>query len=52
MGQERLIRQLNYDVQRRLAVVLLWFAITHQFFKGSQNICICLLLGRGNTWQG
>lgn len=46
MGQERLIRQLTPDVQRRLAAVLLWFAITDQFFKGSRNICISHLRPR------
>lgn len=34
------------------AAVLLWFAIAHQFFKGSQNICIGLLRGLGNTRAG
>jgi len=52
MGQERLIRQLTPDVQRRLAAVLLWFAITHQFFRGSPNNYTSLLRDRGNTWQG
>lgn len=35
-----------------LAATLLWFAIAHQFFKGSQNICIGLLRGLGNTKSG
>ncbi|MFD1744867.1 MATE family efflux transporter [Rhizobium helianthi] len=35
-----------------LAAVLLWFAIAHQFLKGSQNICIGLLRGLGNTKAG
>lgn len=34
------------------AAVLLWFAIAHQFLKGSQNICIGLLRGIGNTRAG
>ncbi|WP_183939807.1 MATE family efflux transporter [Rhizobium paranaense] len=34
------------------ASTLLWFAIAHQFFKGSQNICIGLLRGLGNTKAG
>lgn len=34
------------------AATLLWFAIAHQFFKGSQNICIGLLRGLGNTRAG
>ncbi|WP_051386778.1 MATE family efflux transporter [Bradyrhizobium sp. ARR65] len=34
------------------ATTLLWFAIAHQFFKGSQNICIGLLRGLGNTRAG
>ncbi|MDK4741287.1 MATE family efflux transporter [Rhizobium sp. CNPSo 3464] len=34
------------------ATTLLWFAIAHQFFKGSQNICIGLLRGLGNTKAG
>jgi len=34
------------------AATLLWFAIAHQFFKGSQNICIGLLRGMGNTKAG
>lgn len=34
------------------ASVLLWFAIAHQFFKGSQNVCIGLLRGLGNTRAG
>ncbi|OLP54662.1 MATE family efflux transporter [Rhizobium rhizosphaerae] len=34
------------------AATLLWFAIAHQFFKGSQNICIGLLRGLGNTKAG
>ncbi len=34
------------------AATLLWFAIAHQFFKGSQNICIGLLRGLGNTRSG
>lgn len=34
------------------AIVLLWFAIAHQFLKGSQNICIGLLRGIGNTRAG
>ncbi len=35
-----------------LAASLLWFAIVHQFSKGSQNICIGLLRGLGNTKAG
>lgn len=35
-----------------VATVLLWFAIAHQFFKGSQNICVGLLRGLGNTKAG
>jgi MATE family multidrug resistance protein len=35
-----------------VAAALLWFAIAHQFFKGSQNICIGLLRGLGNTKSG
>ncbi len=31
-----------------VAATLLWFAIAHQFFKGSQNICVGLLRGVGN----
>lgn len=31
------------------ATTLLWFAIAHQFLKGSQNILIGLLRGLGNT---
>jgi MATE family multidrug resistance protein len=34
------------------ATSLLWFAIAHQFFNGSQNICIGLLRGLGNTTAG
>ncbi|MCJ2131710.1 MATE family efflux transporter [Methylobacterium sp. E-045] len=34
------------------ARVLLWFAIAHQFLKGSQNLCIGLLRGLGNTRSG
>lgn len=34
------------------ATALLWFAIAHQFFKGSQNICVGLLRGLGNTRAG
>lgn len=34
------------------ATTLLWFAIAHQFLKGSQNICIGLLRGLGNTKAG
>lgn len=34
------------------AATLLWFAIAHQFLKGSQNICIGLLRGLGNTKAG
>lgn len=35
-----------------IAATLLWFAIAHQFLKGSQNICIGLLRGLGNTNAG
>ncbi|AYG70030.1 MULTISPECIES: MATE family efflux transporter [unclassified Rhizobium] len=35
-----------------MAATLLWFAIAHQFLKGSQNICIGLLRGLGNTKAG
>ncbi|WP_349438072.1 MATE family efflux transporter [Pararhizobium sp. A13] len=31
------------------AATLLWFAIANQFLKGSQNICIGVLRGLGNT---
>ncbi|WP_374831338.1 MATE family efflux transporter [Paenochrobactrum pullorum] len=34
------------------AAVLLWFAIAHQFLKDSQNICIGLMRGLGNTRAG
>ncbi|MTH95804.1 MATE family efflux transporter [Roseibium sp. RKSG952] len=34
------------------ASTLLWFAIAHQFFKGSQNICVGLMRGLGNTKAG
>lgn len=34
------------------AAFLLWFAIAHQFLKGSQNICIGLMRGLGNTRSG
>ncbi|MDR7010042.1 MATE family efflux transporter [Paraburkholderia strydomiana] len=34
------------------ASILLWFAIAHQLLKGSQNICIGLLRGLGNTKTG
>lgn len=34
------------------ATGLLGFAIAHQYFKGSQNICIGLLRGLGNTKAG
>jgi multidrug resistance protein, MATE family len=34
------------------ATTLLWFAIAHQFLKGSQNICVGLLRGLGNTKAG
>lgn len=34
------------------ATTLLWFAIAHQIFKGSQNICVGLLRGLGNTKAG
>ncbi len=34
------------------ATTLLWFAIAHQYFKGSQNICVGLLRGLGNTKAG
>ncbi|MGU3575207.1 MATE family efflux transporter [Brucellaceae bacterium C25G] len=46
---------LNTDADQSLigfATLLLWFAIAHQFFKGSQNICIGLLRGIGNTRSG
>ncbi|WP_354343169.1 MATE family efflux transporter [Phyllobacterium ifriqiyense] len=32
-----------------VAATLLWFAIAHQIFKGSQNICVGLLRGLGKT---
>ena len=35
-----------------VASTLLWFAIAHQIFKGSQNICVGLLRGLGNTRAG
>ncbi|AEB28563.1 Na+-driven multidrug efflux pump [Francisella hispaniensis] len=35
-----------------VATSLLWFAIAHQYFKGSQNILIGLLRGLGNTKAG
>ncbi|WP_062218866.1 MATE family efflux transporter [Aureimonas sp. D3] len=35
-----------------VASTLLWFAVAHQIFKGSQNICIGLLRGVGNTKAG
>ena len=35
-----------------VASTLLWFAIAHQIFKGSQNICVGLLRGLGNTKAG
>lgn len=35
-----------------VATNLLWFAIAHQYFKGSQNILIGLLRGLGNTKAG
>ncbi|TCM51141.1 MATE family multidrug resistance protein [Rhizobium sp. PP-F2F-G48] len=35
-----------------IATTLLWFAIAHQFLKGSQNLCIGLLRGLGNTKAG
>ncbi|MED7787831.1 MATE family efflux transporter [Francisella sp. 19X1-34] len=35
-----------------VATSLLWFAIAHQYFKGSQNIFIGLLRGLGNTKAG
>ncbi|MED7819939.1 MULTISPECIES: MATE family efflux transporter [unclassified Francisella] len=35
-----------------IATSLLWFAIAHQYFKGSQNILIGLLRGLGNTKAG
>ncbi|MEV5650655.1 MATE family efflux transporter [Nocardia sp. NPDC052254] len=31
------------------ATTLLWFAIAHQYLKGTQNICVGLLRGLGNT---
>lgn len=34
------------------SVVLLYFAIAHQFLKGAQNICVGLLRGLGNTKSG
>ncbi|BAI76465.1 multidrug resistance protein (plasmid) [Azospirillum sp. B510] len=34
------------------ATTLLWFAIAHQYFKGSQNVCVGLLRGLGNTRAG
>ncbi|WP_116137771.1 MATE family efflux transporter [Trinickia diaoshuihuensis] len=34
------------------ATALLWFAVAHQFLKGSQNICVGLLRGLGNTRAG
>lgn len=34
------------------ATTLLWFAAAHQFLKGSQNICVGLLRGLGNTRAG
>ncbi len=34
------------------AAILLRFAIAHQLFKGSQNICVGLLRGIGNTRSG
>lgn len=35
-----------------VASTLLWFAVAHQIFKGSQNICVGLLRGLGNTKAG
>lgn len=35
-----------------MAQTLLWFAIVHQYSKGSQNICVGLLRGVGNTKAG
>ncbi|MGJ8516298.1 MATE family efflux transporter [Carnimonas bestiolae] len=35
-----------------MASTLLWFAIVHQYAKGSQNICIGLMRGLGNTKAG
>lgn len=35
-----------------MAATLLWFAVAHQYFKGSQNICVGLLRGLGNTKAG
>ncbi len=35
-----------------VASSLLWFAVAHQIFKGSQNICVGLLRGLGNTKAG
>ncbi|WP_019997598.1 MATE family efflux transporter [Aureimonas ureilytica] len=35
-----------------VASTLLWFAVAHQIFKGSQNICVGLLRGLGNTRAG
>ncbi len=35
-----------------VATSLLWFAIAHQFVNGSQNICIGLLRGLGDTKAG
>jgi len=46
------IHQDNNPALAAVAAVLLWFAIAHQFFKGSQNICIGLLRGLGNTRAG
>jgi len=43
--------QHNNDVIMQ-AELLLWFAIVHQYLKGSQNICIGLLRGLGNTKGG
>lgn len=34
------------------ATTLLWFAIAHQYLKGSQNVCVGLLRGLGNTRAG
>lgn len=46
------IYQDNNPTLTAVTTTLLWFAIAHQFFKGSQNICIGLLRGLGNTRAG
>ncbi|MCO6188505.1 hypothetical protein [Rhizobium sp. L1K21] len=51
-GTRPFLGQENDPAVLAMAATLLWFAIAHQYFKGSQNICVGLLCGLGNTKAG